>query len=358
MDQPLSCRPAVGDDKSDFSRDNECPDPTFYSRARLVEHLDNRALETVERLVGTLLVEENPRILDLMASHDSHLPAALSPAEVVGLGLNETELEQNARLDRRVIHDLNKDPELPFEDSSFDAVLNVISVDYLVRPEVVLAEAGRVLKPGGLLLVVFSNRYFPEKATHVWKRSTEEERLLLVQDWIRAAGVFDEPRYFASRGLPRPADDRYAELGIPSDPVIAVYAERAGGNGAARPDPAEAAGDVATPDPALVAERKAAVRHTGCCPYCEQPLSKWAVPQTPFTEWNVETMYVCFNDDCSYYVRGWQTMESQGNFGFSYRLRFNPDNNTFPPLPVPSHKAFRSGILGDASDLVEAVAAG
>jgi len=352
MIQPMSCRPAVGYDRNDFSRDDERPDPVFYERPRLVDHLDRRALQTVEQLVGTLLVEENPRVLDLMASHDSHLPQGLEAAEVVGLGLNEVELERNARLTRRVVQDLNTDPVLPFDDGAFDAVLNVVSVDYLVQPEAVLREAGRVLKPGGLLLVVFSNRYFPEKATGVWKASTEEERQLLLEDWIRATDLFDDPKSFASRGLPRPAEDRYAELGIPSDPVIAVYTDRAGGSGVERPDPAVVAGDVAAPDAALVAERKAAVRTTGCCPYCEQPLSKWAVPQTPFTEWNVETMYVCFNDACPYYVRGWRAMESQGNFGFSYRLRFNPDNDTFPPLPVPSHKAFRSGINGDASDLV------
>ncbi len=195
MDQPLTCRPAAGTDRDDFSRDNQCPDTTFYSRPRLVDHLDRRALQTVEQLVGTLLVEENPRVLDLMASHDSHLPEGLEPAEVVGLGLNETELTDNGLLTRRVIHDLNQDPVLPFADEYFDAVLNVVSVDYLVRPQEVLREAGRVLKPGGLMLVVFSNRYFPEKATAVWKRSTEEERLLpLLRARLAGHGVPGEFR--------------------------------------------------------------------------------------------------------------------------------------------------------------------
>ena len=47
------------------------------------------------------------------------------------------------------MHDLNADPVLPFADASFDAVLNCVSVDYLVRPVEVLAEVARVLRPGG-----------------------------------------------------------------------------------------------------------------------------------------------------------------------------------------------------------------
>jgi len=39
-----------------------------------VSHLDSLALATVEKLIETLVVEENPAILDLMAGWDSHIP--------------------------------------------------------------------------------------------------------------------------------------------------------------------------------------------------------------------------------------------------------------------------------------------
>lgn len=32
------------------------------------------------------------------------------------------------------VHDLNKQPQLPYEDEAFDVVTNVVSVDYLARP--------------------------------------------------------------------------------------------------------------------------------------------------------------------------------------------------------------------------------
>jgi SAM-dependent methyltransferase len=46
---------------------------------------------------------------------------------------------------------------LPFEDSAFDAVLSLWSLNHVSDPERVIAECGRVLKPGGLLLLVLED---------------------------------------------------------------------------------------------------------------------------------------------------------------------------------------------------------
>ena len=104
---------------------------------------------------------------------------------MVGLGLNENELKINKSLTEFVIHDLNHDPHLPFSDNTFDAVLNTVSVDYLVKPVEVFQEVNRVLKPGGLFLVIFSNRLFPQKAVKIWRQSSEEERLILVRGLLQ-----------------------------------------------------------------------------------------------------------------------------------------------------------------------------
>ena len=48
--------------------------------------------------------------------------------------MNEAELKANLQLTRYVVHNLNKNPQLPFPDASFDAVLNTVSVQYLKRP--------------------------------------------------------------------------------------------------------------------------------------------------------------------------------------------------------------------------------
>ena len=104
-----------------FSRLDETDDAAFYAGEGSVYHMDARARQTVERAIGALCVEPEPAILDLMAGRHSHIPDAVQPAQVVGLGLGEKELRRNERLDRYVLHDLNEQPGLPFEHASFSA---------------------------------------------------------------------------------------------------------------------------------------------------------------------------------------------------------------------------------------------
>ncbi len=209
-----------------FSRIDESDDRLFYARDRFVDHLDSLALETVEQIIGGLITQANPQILDLMAGWNSHIPEGLRPSRVVGLGLNENELRGNKALSEYVLHDLNRDPRLPFPADTFDSVINTVSVDYMTRPVEVFSEVGRILKPRGLFLVVFSNRMFPQKAVKIWKDSSEEERVLLVQGFFQESGAFGETSVVVYRDRPRPKGDKYAFLGIPSDPVYAVHARR------------------------------------------------------------------------------------------------------------------------------------
>ncbi|MEW6140260.1 MAG: methyltransferase domain-containing protein [Thermodesulfobacteriota bacterium] len=209
-------------DSQDLARDDETPDGEFYGKPRFVEHLDSHALETVEQLYARL-TPPGSTILDLMAGPESHLGRLKNPLKVVGLGLNKAELEGNPILSEHVIHDLNTNPSLPFTDNTFDVVVNTVSVDYLTRPLEVFKEVSRVLKPEGLFIVVFSNRMFPPKAVNIWKRSSEKQRVELVRRFFSLCGRFAIQGYYESTGKPRPKDDKYYDLGIPSDPIYAVW---------------------------------------------------------------------------------------------------------------------------------------
>ena len=340
-----SAKPPSGDrlaDREAFSRLDESDDSLFYATDRFVQHLDKVALGMVEQLIGPLIEEENPVILDLMAGWDSHIPGTLKPQRVVGLGLNENELARNRALTEWVIHDLNRDQRLPFPDGMFDVVLNTVSVDYMTQPVKVFREVGRILKPGGLFLVIFSNRMFERKATRIWRESGEAERVDMVEEIFGLAGMFDKPSVFISKGRPRPKDDKYSHLGIPSDPIYAVYADRRGGNGKKRSTPEPYAGRF---DSDELTMRMADVTDTLRCPHCDERLCKWAVPQNPFSEWDTDFLYVCFNDECPYLVRGWEVMFKQGNRGLSYRFSYHPLRDRCMSIPVPTLHAGKDGII-------------
>jgi SAM-dependent methyltransferase len=178
-----------------FARDDERPDTLFYGPPRLVTHIDDAAIAAVGELYAELGIDGAApaprRVLDLMSSWVSHFRTP--PAELVVLGLNAEELAANPAATERVVHDLNADPRVPLPDEDVDAVVCCVSIDYLTRPVEVLAEVGRVLRPGGVVAITFSNRCFPTKAVRGWLLTDDEQHGALVAELLRRTGRFAEP---------------------------------------------------------------------------------------------------------------------------------------------------------------------
>jgi SAM-dependent methyltransferase len=191
-----------------------------------VDHLDRVAIGEIRALYGRL-APPGSRILDLMSSWHSHLPEALAAGAVVGLGLNQAELEANPVLSARLVQDLNAEARLPFADGIFDAVVCTASVEYLVEPFATFREVARCLRRDGIFVVTFSNRWFPPKAIAIWETIHEFERLGLVLEYFLESGLFRDLETWSLRGLPRPPDDKYAGQLAHSDPVYAVWGFRA-----------------------------------------------------------------------------------------------------------------------------------
>jgi SAM-dependent methyltransferase len=195
-----------------YARDDEAPDPAFYVVARKVVHIDDGAIRALGQLYAEVL-PEGGRLLDLMSSWRSHLPARLPARAVVGLGLNAEEMADNPQLTAFVVHDLNREPGLPFADDTFDGALCAVSIQYVLHPVRVFREVWRVLRPGAPFVVSFSNRCFPTKAVAVWLDTTDRQHLALVRAYFEAAGGWADIR----------EEDRSPGVG---DPLYVVWARK------------------------------------------------------------------------------------------------------------------------------------
>jgi SAM-dependent methyltransferase len=200
----------------DFRRFDEGDDSAFYSFPRRVVHIDDGAIAALTRLYAAL-VPAGGRVLDLMGSWRSHLPASFS-GTAIGLGLNAVEMTENPQLAAAVVHDLNREPGLPFTAATFDAVVCAVSVQYLTRPLEVFREVRRVLRPGAPFVVSFSNRCFPDKAVALWRVTDDQQHVGVVTAYFADS---------AEPGRAWTAAENFEHTPALGDPLYAVWARRA-----------------------------------------------------------------------------------------------------------------------------------
>jgi len=79
------------------------------------------------------------------------------------------------------------------------------------------------------------------------------------------------------------------------------------------------------------------------CPHCHEALQPFELPDN--TGWQSEFHVACFNDECSYYRRGWEWMKTEFGVTSSYRYRVDPTTGKPSPLGVWSPDAIRNLIL-------------
>jgi hypothetical protein len=82
----------------------------------------------------------------------------------------------------------------------------------------VFAEIFRVLKPGRVCIVSFSNRMFYEKAVGAWREGTAYSRVQLVTQYFQSVKGFTQPEVV--RKLPSPGGGSSAS---PLDAVIRLF---------------------------------------------------------------------------------------------------------------------------------------
>lgn len=169
-------------------------DADFHSLPHKTAHMDATAVNEVTKLYRKLLPPQ-ATILDLMSSWRSHLPTDIQYGRVVGLGLNAEEMIGNPQLSAHTIHDLNKEPKLPYGTGTFDAVCCCVSVQYLQKPVEVFQDVARVLKPGGVFVVTFSNQYCQTKAINLWRNTDDAMHMDIVTLYFQATHAWRDITY-------------------------------------------------------------------------------------------------------------------------------------------------------------------
>lgn len=210
------------EDSSGLKRLDATDDAVFYKDARIVEHVDDGAVQLLRNyLAETAIHSDTMAVLDLCSSWTSHLETVSRlPPRVAGLGMNAAELEQNKQLTEWVVQDLNRKPKLPYTTDSFDVVLCQLSIDYLTRPLEVCQEIGRILRPGGRVHILFSNRLFLSKAVALWTGADDIDHAYTVASYLHYCdgGLMD----IRARDLSKRKGSR-----IVGDPLYVVTATKA-----------------------------------------------------------------------------------------------------------------------------------
>ena len=91
-------------------------------------------------------------------------------------------------------------------------MLDRVGIEYLADPQAVISELGRVLRPGAVLVITFSNRCFPTKAIRGWLSTGSDGHVAIVR------------RYFELTGRFGPPTAQHRNAGSPGDPLHAVWA--------------------------------------------------------------------------------------------------------------------------------------
>ena len=125
-------------------------------------------------------------------------------------------MSNTPQLDHWVIKDINRDPNLPYEDSKFDAAMVIVSIQYMTDPVSVFNELNRVLKKDCKFHVIYSNRMFSTKATKIWKIFDNIERASLIGSYFGNSGSWSVPN----------AVDLSPVGDVTSDPLFVVSAQK------------------------------------------------------------------------------------------------------------------------------------
>eukprot|EP00545_Synedropsis_sp_CCMP1620_P013652 CAMPEP_0119010542 /NCGR_PEP_ID=MMETSP1176-20130426/5081_1 /TAXON_ID=265551 /ORGANISM="Synedropsis recta cf, Strain CCMP1620" /LENGTH=592 /DNA_ID=CAMNT_0006963217 /DNA_START=491 /DNA_END=2269 /DNA_ORIENTATION=+ len=139
-------------------------------------------------------LKDGMSVLEFGAASTSYLPDDLKLSRHVGIGASQASMDNNKELTDSYVVDLNKVETERGVDSEelrklgtepFDVVIMANTIDFLTNPREVYKSAWAMLKPGGTMLVAFSNKdaynnKFESAQTKMWRDYNDDQHMWCV----------------------------------------------------------------------------------------------------------------------------------------------------------------------------------
>ena len=92
------------------------------------------------------------------------------------------------------------------------------------------------------------------------------------------------------------------------------------------------------------------------CPHCGHKLNKWSTPTFNFADglgWCSTFLYICFNDECTFFKNSWKHMSDTYGQEMGYRFMLHPDSGEASSLPCGSKYAMKGDIIDEIKEAQE-----
>lgn len=130
-------------------------------------------------------------VLELGAAEESYLPEGLKLSSHIGVGACQSLMDKNPALTKSFVTNLNdvipengmKSEELrAMGTNKFDVILMANTIDFLTNPREVFRSAWFLLKPGGTMIVPFTNTEaysgkFDRVQTRMWRERNDDQHM-------------------------------------------------------------------------------------------------------------------------------------------------------------------------------------
>ncbi|MEO1022752.1 MAG: class I SAM-dependent methyltransferase [Bacteroidota bacterium] len=161
------------DELQELEKQLSCPDGTFG--IEVADAMNETNIGMTENTIHFLGLKNQHHVLELGHGNCGHLTRLLSIANEIryyGLEVSETmwNVASHSHSHLNAVFKLYDGASIPYPDNFFDRVMGVNTIYFWLKPEELLNEIHRVLKPGGICVISYAEKAFMEELPFVQER--------------------------------------------------------------------------------------------------------------------------------------------------------------------------------------------